>query len=301
MKTIESIIRAYFGLTSALFPELAGKQAFNLFVKTQPQTKRFRKREKSFYHKNPGFQISGAPEDSWIYEIGDPAGELVILIHGWHSNAGSLARIGQRLAETGKRVVSFDLPGHGRSGLKTSNLFECREALRNLIYTLDPKEPFSIVSHSWGSAVAANALHRSTYKVKNWIMLSTLNDLSESVKAFGKQIGLGTKAYRVVERFTDEILKERMSSLVMEEWLKEIDFGNLLIIHDRFDKVIPYSNSVEIQKAHPRVILQTLEKVGHYRMLNDPGVIELIEADLQRDLDLEKIGLKNEEKAGTAA
>ncbi len=300
MKTIESIIRAYFGLTSALFPEYAGKQAFNLFVKTPPYKKRFRKREKSFYHKNQGFQISGAPEDSWIYEIGDPTGELVILVHGWHSNAGSMARIGQRLAEAGKRVVSFDLPGHGRSGLKSSNLFECREALRNLIYSLGPKEPFSIVSHSWGSAVAANALNRSTYKIKNWIMLSTLNDLSESVRVFGEHIGLNTKAYRVIERYTDYILKERMSSLIMEEWLKEIDFGNLLIIHDRFDKVIPYSNSVEIQKAHPKVILQTLEKVGHYRMLNDPGVIGLIEADLQRDLNLQKIGL-NHKKEGAVA
>ncbi len=301
MKPIESIIRAYFGLTSALFPELAGKQAFNLFVKTRPYKKRFRKREKSFYLKNPGFQISGAPENSWVYETGDPTGELVILVHGWHSNAGSMARIGQQLAEGGKRVVSLDLPGHGKSMLKTSNLLECREALRNLIYTLDPKGPFSIVSHSWGSAVTANALRRSTYKINKWVMLSTQNDLSESVKVFKERIGLSNKAYRVIERYTDDILKERMSSLVVEEWLKEIDVDNLLIIHDRFDKVIPYSDSLEIHKKHQHIILQTLENVGHYRMLNDPEVLGLIETDLQREFDLQKIGLNNGKKEKAVA
>ncbi len=277
MKAIQKIIKAYFKILSLIFPEFAGRQGFELFQRTRPFQSRFRKRELLFYKKARHFEVPGFPENSRAYEIGDPEGDLVILIHGWDSNAGSMARIGDSLAESGKRVVSMDLPGHGHSKLKKANIHSCREAVRNLVAYLEPKGPLTFVSHSFGSAVTAYAMWRSSYEIKKWVMLTTPESMTEIFKEFQSMIGLSERSYRVMEALGNRILNERISGLEVSKWMKEINVSDLVLIHDRFDRILPYSNSEKIKSENPRVKLKPLEKVGHYRMLTDAKVVQTVQ------------------------
>lgn len=74
-----------------LSPAMSGKLAFMLFQKVRK--KDIRTREQNFYKKARHFRIPMPSEDLNCYEMGNPGGELVFLVHGWDSNAGSLSTL----------------------------------------------------------------------------------------------------------------------------------------------------------------------------------------------------------------
>ncbi|MTI29452.1 alpha/beta hydrolase, partial [Xanthovirga aplysinae] len=194
MKLYLFLLRSYYTILSILWPSLAAKRAFFLFQK--PQKKAFRKNELGFYQKAKHFKVSFHLEDIDCYELGNSEGELVFLVHGWESNAGSLSAIGFDLVKEGYRVIALNLPGHGYSKLKHTNLIICKEALLKVINEISPKDPFSVVAHSFGSAVSTFALSESNYKIRNLILLTTPNQIERIFLEFKNIIHLGDSAYQ---------------------------------------------------------------------------------------------------------
>ena len=125
------ILRFYFKSISLFIPKFAGLKAFKLFQKVRIKT--IRKREEGFYKEVHHFKVSSPKEDLLCYEIGSENKNLVFLLHGWESNAGSLSKFAYQLAENNYRVISFDLPGHANYNLKYTNLAECKNAFINVI------------------------------------------------------------------------------------------------------------------------------------------------------------------------
>ena len=88
---------------------------------------------------------------------------LVFLLHGWESNPGSLSKIAYSLSENNYRVISFNLPGHRGYKSNYTNLFECKEAFKSVIKHINPKTPFNVVAHSFGSAVTTYTFSKEKY------------------------------------------------------------------------------------------------------------------------------------------
>ena len=65
-------------------------------------------------------------EDLHCYEFGNPNENLVFLVHGWDSNAGSLSRFETELASNNYRIISFDLPAHTNTKETHTNLYICK-------------------------------------------------------------------------------------------------------------------------------------------------------------------------------
>ncbi len=272
MKTlILTLLRKYYALCSALFPAWAGASAFRLFQKTRKLP--FKKSERQFYERARKFEVAHPRENIHGYELGNPQGKLVLLVHGWESNAGSMGGIALALAEEGYRVVALDLPAHGYSRLTHTNLRDCREALRALIFQLRPTEPFSIVSHSFGSAVATYALSGSRYAVDNFIMLTSPNKLADIFEAFKNQIALGNNAYEYMLQKAHRILNEPVQTVSVEQKALDVNYRKLTILHDVNDKVIPFAWSQRLHTVLPNAGLITLARAGHYRMLWNQEVI----------------------------
>lgn len=275
MKTfILTLLRKYYALCSALFPTWAGASAFRLFQKTRKLP--FKKSERQFYNRARKFEVVHPHENIHGYELGNPHGKLVLLVHGWESNAGSMGGIALALAEEGYRVVALDLPAHGYSRLTHTNLRDCREALRALIFQLRPTEPFSIVSHSFGSAVATYALSGSRYAVDDFIMLTSPNRLIDIFDAFRNQISLGNEAYEEMLDRAALLLNEPVPTLSVEDKALQVQYNQLTIIHDVNDKVLPYAISFRLANRLPRTNLIPLKNTGHYRMLWNTEVVSTI-------------------------
>ena len=214
-------LRTYFGFTSLINHEKAARKSLRLFQRVNK--KNIREREEGFFTTARKFNVTHADSTIDCFEMGNPNGEVVILIHGWDSNAGSLSQLANALAEKNKRVISFNLPGHAFSKENYTNLKECKEAFTALLKYLDLNEPFSVIAHSFGSAVASYTLAKVDYQIDKLILLTNPNRIESIFKDFKKGIGLGNRAYKTMLRISKDKMGEPLHQLSVEENLQKIN------------------------------------------------------------------------------
>jgi pimeloyl-ACP methyl ester carboxylesterase len=266
------ILKLYFKSISFLLPRYAGLKAFKLFQKVR--IKNIRKREERFFKEAHEFKVIWSKEDLLCYEIGSTNKKLVFLLHGWESNSGSLSKFAFELSKNNYRVISFDLPGHSKYKSNYTNLVECREAFKNLLEHIKPDKPFSVISHSFGSAVCTYTLSKLNYKLDKIVFLTSPNSILEIFKEFKMLIGLSNQSFTFFVQKANKLAKEEIKNINIDEKLKQIDFSKLLLIHDKYDKIIPIKNSEEIKKLNPgNTKLIKYSKIGHYKMLWNDQVI----------------------------
>ena len=268
-----NIVRLYFKLISLFAPKFAGAKAFKLFQKVR--IKSIRKREEDFYTKANHFKVASSKEDINCYELGSGNSDIIFLLHGWESNAGSLSKFAYQLAENNYRVISFDLPGHAKYNSKYTNLAECKNAFTNVIDFIKPNKPFSVLSHSFGSAVSVYTLSNLNYKIDKLVFLTSPNSILEIFTDFKKLIGLPSTAFSYLLEKADLLANEKIKNFYIDEKLKYFNFSKLLLIHDEYDKIIPFKNSVEIEsKNKQNTELIKHKNIGHYKMLWNDKIIE---------------------------
>jgi pimeloyl-ACP methyl ester carboxylesterase len=277
MKLYLKFIKIYLNFLSVVNPNYGGKIAIKIFQKVN--IKKIKPKEEAFYQKvksNTLEHIYTKKEFNY-YELGSPNGKLVFLVHGWDSNAGSLLKFAFELAQKEYRVISIDLPSHAYSEGTHTNLFICKDALINLINHINPKEEFSIIGHSFGAAVATYTLAELNLAVNKIVLLSANNIMRDVFKDYQKFMGFNEVIYTEVCNWVKNTIDKDLDSLVLTDKLKQISYNSLLIIHDKYDKVLAFKSALEIKEAIPESILIPFEKIGHYRMLwNDDVVRETI-------------------------
>jgi len=273
MKLYLKLIKYYLNLFSYVAPKYAGKIAVKMFQKIR--LRKIKPKEELFYQKAHSFSIKNKYNNTAFkyYELGDPKGKLVFLIHGWDSNAGSLSQFAFELAKKEYRVISIDLPAHAYSKGTHTNLFICKDALVSLINHINPEEPFSIIGHSFGAAVATYAVAELDYPLNKIVLLSANNIMRTIFEDYQKFIGYNNIIHQEVCDWVKQTINDDLDSLVLSDKLKQINYNDLLIIHDKFDKVLPFDSALEIKEAIPNSKLIPFEKIGHYRMLWNEDVI----------------------------
>ncbi len=268
------LIRIYFTVLSAVSPKVAANSAFKVFQKIRIKT--IRDREKPFYEKANHFHIEHEDEALDTYELGNKDGKLIFLIHGWESNAGCLLKIAEEFVELDYRVIAFNLPGHAFYENSSTNLLKCKLAFERVLSEIDPSEPFDVVSHSFGSAVVANALADSDYEVNRLTFLTNPNKVENIFKQFQDIVNLGDKAFDKLLLKVNTLIGDDMSTMDVDNQLKKVKFEDFMMIHDENDKILPFSNSEEILENIKPSNLHVLTDVGHYRMLWNDDVIKQV-------------------------
>jgi pimeloyl-ACP methyl ester carboxylesterase len=267
------ILRFYFKSISLFIPKFAGLKSFKLFQKVRIKT--IRKREEGFYKEVHHFKVSSIKEDLLCYEIGSENKNLVFLLHGWESNAGSLSKFAFQLSKNNYRVISFDLPGHAKYKSNYTNLLECSVAFTKVIEFIKPDKPFSVIAHSFGSAVCTYTLSKLNYKLDKLVFLTSPNSILEIFKDFKNLIGLSNHSFTYFVQKANLLANEEIKNINIDEKLKLLDFSKLLLIHDEYDKIIPIKNSEEIKKMNTEnTQLIKYSKIGHYKMLWNDKVVE---------------------------
>jgi len=266
------LIKLYYSLLSTISPKLAANSAFKLFQKVRK--KDIREREKPFYDKASHYIIKYNKEDLDCYEFGKEHKDVVILVHGWDSNAGSMFGFIDKLLADKKRVITFNLPGHAFYKEGKTNYLECKEAFELIVNNLDTYDRISFISHSFGSGVVAYGLSELNIKVDKLVLLTSPNFVVEIFKDFKKIIGLGNKAFELMAVKASELLGEDVKKVSTEDKLQLVDFNEALLIHDKNDKVIPFANTVSINNALSNSKIESFENIGHYRMLWNTDVID---------------------------
>lgn len=270
------LIQNYFKITSAIAPNFAAKQGVKVFSKVR--LKKIKTKEIEFFTLSKDFSVPFKNHKPLkCYESGNPNGKLIFLIHGWDSNIGSLTLFAKGLIETNNyRIIGISLPAHGYHDEKRTNMVESGEAFKTVLEHINPQEEFDVIAHSFGSGVTTMGLASSDYKADKVVFLTAPNKVKNIFKEFKEFVKMGDKAYdNMLAIARNKILNEPIENYTIAKKLKKASFNELLIIHDEFDKILPFKNSEEIVEMHPNIKLHKMQKIGHYRMLWNPEIVQI--------------------------
>lgn len=285
------IIKTVFQSLDRVSPWLAGRAAHVLFT-TPLRTGGMTEAEQRLARRADAklaaaTDISFSHNGKWIaaYSFDSQRGASVktaVLVHGWMSGARYMLAMVDPLLAMGYRVVCFDLPAHGRSQGRRTNLVDCAKAFDRLIGNIGGVD--LVIAHSFGGAVTAYTLSRlrpsGIEPDGKVVLMASPNQLSSVTRVFAAALGLSGAARGVYER--------RLSRNIGAS-LNEMD-GNIMFAEAGCPlRVIHCIDDAEVSIEESRryltldgndVRLTELKGMGHRRILYHPDAIEALLAAL---------------------
>jgi len=100
-------------------------------------------------------------------------GKLVLLLHGWGADLQSLGELRRGLSKR-YRVLALDLPGFGGTQAPPGvwDLDNYAGFVKAALAKLDLKQPYAVIGHSNGGALAVRAISLGTLKPEKLVLLA---------------------------------------------------------------------------------------------------------------------------------
>jgi pimeloyl-ACP methyl ester carboxylesterase len=266
-------LRAVFRTLGSVAPEVAARWAETIFC--TPPRHRPRAGDEAFLATGRAFTVVSEAQELAAWEWG--RGPTVVLVHGWGSRAGRFSGMARSLADGGFRVVAFDGPAHGRSTGRLASLPEFARALAAVGRSVGTVH--GLVGHSLGGAAAVLAL-RDGLQAERVVLLATPADVTRYSTAFADHFRLPPATRIALRRNLETRLKARWDELHLPTIARTLPMPALLL-HDREDEDVSFSQGEEIARAWPGARLVPTTGLGHRAILRDPAVVRRAVAFLQ--------------------
>lgn len=210
--------------------------------------------------------VAGMPITIWSRGTGP----VVLLIHGWEGRGSQLGALGDLLVEQGWRIVVPDLPAHGDSSGRQTNLLEFAAITRELIVDLDPH---AVIAHSFGCAATNVALRDVPEFRRPLVYIAPPEDFEHFTSIFSAMLGvsegLASRMVLQIER-NFGIRWSELRGLALAPLMT----APLLVIHDEDDSDVPLRFGRALAEAWPNARLVITRGLGHRRILRDAAVME---------------------------
>lgn len=229
-------------------------------------------------------------------------GKLVLLLHGWGDNVHGLSALQTQLAKK-YQVLAVDLPGFGNSQPPAAawNLDNYAAFLADLLQKLDFKQPYAVLGHSNGGALAIRAASLGQVQPEKLILLAAAGVRTSqplrrtALKIIAKTGNLATiwlperqrralrkRLYGVAgsDMLVVEHLQETFKKTVRQD--VQADAAKItvptLLLYARDDPAVPLVDGERFHALIKNSHLEILENAGHFVHLDQPqAVLRLIE------------------------
>jgi pimeloyl-ACP methyl ester carboxylesterase len=196
----------------------------------------------------------------------------VLLLHGWGGSSASLGAFVDPLVDAGHRVVTCDLPAHGCSDGRRTNIVDAAGAVLIVGRAFGPLA--AIITHSFGGPVAALALTRGL-EAGRVAMIAPPRSIPALSFPIAAAIGLPRGAAELTFQRFAERLRFDWKDMETDYMVRRLSVP-LLVIHDEEDPKVPWSHGAQIARAAPVGRLVTTNGLGHSDVLADPSVVRRV-------------------------
>jgi pimeloyl-ACP methyl ester carboxylesterase len=197
-----------------------------------------------------------------------------LLLHGWESGARHLSGLAARLCAQGAEVIALDAPAHGESPGEEAHPIAFAQALLEVGRALGPVD--LVVGHSMGGGATLLALAEGL-EARAAVLLASPADLEAVLRRFARFVALPGRAteqfIRSVEKRTGRPVAAASPDLLAPRIAQPV-----LVVHDRGDLEIPFSDGEALAARLPRARLLATEGLGHRKILRDAAVHEAVAA-----------------------
>lgn len=266
------MLKSFLCFLEKISPKLVAKVA--LFVMTNPQQRKIRTFEKDILTLAKIDRISFKQFSIATYEWGE-GDTSILLVHGWEGRASNFGKIIPLLLKKGYKVKSFDAPSHGNSSRQKVNFFDYIQLVKQVLQ----KQHFQhIMAHSMGSVITIGALAEiPSYPLKQLVLLTTPDRLTDYTQSLMEQLGLGTKTEKVLLHLIKEQTGKDPHLINGSDLCQTIETERGLIIQDTADQIIPLAWSKRVQQNLPNTALVEIENTGHFKMLWAETTLDILD------------------------
>ena len=199
-------------------------------------------------------------------------GPTVLVVHSWGGRGTQMGRLTSALVNAGYRAVSFDLPAHGAAGKGQTDMVECAAAVASVCAAVGPLH--GVVAHSFGVMATLLAARENDVHIPKLVSIGAFAHCRWFMDAAREHLNLSEAvAQRIRDRFEARhgyrLTWDRLSVV---ELLRAARCATL-VVHDRFDREVPYSHSHALRTVGPHIEASPTVGLGHRRTLSDAGVI----------------------------
>ena len=263
---IMRMLRCGFRVLDKTAPGLGGRWAYWLWFRTH----RFPESQREQHYRNSAkrlpFEYDGRALA--VYTWGE--GPVVLLAHGWNGRATQLWRFIDPLVKAGFRVVAFDMPAHGQSAGKSTDLFKMAEAMRLVANGFEPLQ--GVIAHSISNAALVIAL-RDGLNAGKAICISPPAQSTLMLKNYAEALALSPEIQsRVCDLFEQNYGAEVWRRTSAAENVAKL-FIPALVIHDKNDREVPWEEGELIARNWPGAEFYSTKSLGHRRILRNRDVI----------------------------
>jgi len=199
-------------------------------------------------------------------------GPLVLAIHGWRGRTTQFRPLAAALGARGMRTIALDLPGHGKSAGERLTPHLLGQLLVELQRSHGPVH--AAIGHSFGGAAIGAALPYG-FRPQRLVLVSSPTHVSRIPFVYAKMMGLPERAMPQLAKRLDEHAGRPSAELDLVSTAPGCGIPALLV-HDRDDAVIPYSEAGALASLWPEMKMMTTAGLGHRDILANGGVISAI-------------------------
>lgn len=277
--TALKLLRLKFQLLAAVSTTAAFRSAWRLF--TTPRRLPVKAWEAAALAGARRFEVSLGQGQLVAYEWNPAGTRTVLLVHGWEHRASFWGAFAQGLVTAGYRVMAFDGPAHGASTGRRTTLPTFGAAIQAVANHAGGI--WGVVAHSFGAAATAGlpVQFNGGQLLPRLVLLSVPGSTPAVFQRFADLLHLPAKvAARMVE-FAEARHGRRSESYSLTQVGHQVPAERALLLHDRADETIPFSEAQAIARSWPGLDFRPTEGLGHNRIMRDPAVIQQVVAFLR--------------------
>ena len=203
-------------------------------------------------------------------------GPLAVLVHGWEGSSDDLLAFVPPLRAQGWRVLALDLPAHGASPGRQTDVHRMAAALAALIEAQGPVD--AMIAHSLGAAVAATCRERYAAPIHRLALIAPGGDLQAEIELIAGQLRLPpscVSALRARARLHYACELQECATAHALTRAQAWHAASLLVVHDHGDRVVPIAVGERLAKTVGAELLAT-RGLGHRRILQDRDVVSAV-------------------------
>lgn len=267
---------------SGLPPGAAGDAAFRIFC--TPEISQWRHPEHPNLVARARYHLRGAARkvvetpvgaiQTYHFAPDSPPLGTVLVLHGWTSESSFMAALAEPVRRAGFTVLLMDMPAHGLSPSRATNLIDCARAL--LAVGQQAGSIHGIIAHSFGGMVALLAMEggpplTGRLDIPRAVLVSCPNRIAQITALFARHWHLSAQGLRAFERRLERVGQRAISDFTSVKLLSASG-AQALVLHARDDAAVPFSAAQEIVTETPATLLKAFDGLGHSNILFAPQV-----------------------------
>ncbi|MBG6061338.1 triacylglycerol esterase/lipase EstA (alpha/beta hydrolase family) [Flavobacterium sp. CG_9.1] len=251
-------IGLYINVLSFILPKKASKLAYSFF--SQPREGKLSKKKLPkilLEAQSETFQVEKDSFHTYTWKGNDT---VILLVHGWESNASRWKKLLPYLKKSGSTIIAIDGPAHGLSSGKEFNIPQYAAFIHIAVEKFKPKY---LIGHSIGGKTCL--YYQSVYQndtLQKMVILGSPSDFNIILNNYIRLLSLNSKILKSLEAHYLTTFQLNLEQFSGKIFASKLNIRGL-IAHDIDDTVVLFEEGKKIASTWKNAVFIETKGLGH--------------------------------------